>query len=86
MCFEYSLKKGEEKLSDSAEKLFQKFITHAFAKGRKVDAEEEERTVENVTKKKAEDGTEVLCQEVIQYQEEEKKQKKKEVMIGLLGL
>ena len=61
MCFEYSLKKGEEKLSDSAEKLFQKFITHAFAKGRKVDAEEEERTVENVTivtKKKAEDGTE----------------------------
>ena len=70
LCFEYSLKKGEEKLSDGAEKLFQKFITHAFAKGRKVDAEEEERTVEKVTivtKKKAEDGTEVLCQEVIQY-------------------
>ena len=39
LCFEYSLKKGEEKLSDGAEKLFQKFITHAFAKGRKVDAE-----------------------------------------------
>ena len=54
-------------MSHGAEKLFQKFITHAFAKGRKVD-EEEERTVENVTivtKKKAEDGTEVLCQEVI---------------------
>ena len=56
-------------MSDGAEKLFQKFITHAFAKGRKVDEEEEEeeRTVENVTivtKKKAEDGTEVLCQEV----------------------
>ena len=34
LCFEYSLKKGEEKLSDGAEKLFQKFITHAFAKGR----------------------------------------------------
>ena len=58
---------GEEKLSHGAEKLFQKFITHAFAKGRKVDEEEEERTVENVTivsKKKAEDGTEILCQEV----------------------
>ena len=55
-------------MSNGAEKLFQKFITHAFAKGRKVDEEEEEeRTVENVTiltKKKAEDGTEVLCQEV----------------------
>ena len=85
LCFEYSLKKGEEKLSDSAEKLFQKFITHAFAKGRKVDAEEEERTVENVTivtKKKAEDGTEVFCQEVIQYQREEKKQKKKEAPLA----
>ena len=55
------------------------------AKGRKVDAEEEERTVENVpivTKKKAEDGTEVLCQEVIQYQGEEKKQKKKEAPLA----
>ena len=54
-------------MSHGAEKLFQKFITHAFAKGRKVDEEEEERTVENVTivtKKKGEDGTEVLCQEV----------------------
>merc|ERR1719209_2123306 len=41
--------RGDEKLSDGAEKLFQKFITHAFAKGRKVDEEEEEeRTVENV--------------------------------------
>merc|ERR1719209_1774647 len=73
--------KSEEKLSHGAEKLFQKFITHAFAKGRKVDEEEEERTVENVTivtKKKAEDGTEVLCQEVIQYHGDEKKKKKKE--------
>ena len=83
MCFEYSLKKGKEKLSDGAEKLFQKFITHAFAKGRKVVAEEEERKVVTiVTKKKAEDGTEVLCQEVIQYQGEEKKQKKKEAPLA----
>ena len=85
LCFEYSLKKGEEKLSDGAEKLFREFITHAFAKGRKVDAEEGEKMVENVTivtKKKAEDGTEVLCQEVIQYQGEEKKQKKKEAPLA----
>merc|ERR1719209_1356031 len=77
--------KSEEKLSHGAEKLFQKFITHAFAKGRKVDEEEEERTVENVTivtKKKAEDGTEVLCQEVIQYQGDEKKSKKKEAPLA----
>ena len=73
--------KPEEKLSAGAEKLFQKFITHAFAKGRKADEEEKEKTVENVTivtKKKAADGTEVLCQEVIQYLGDEKKEKKKE--------
>ena len=49
-----------DKSSVGAEKLSQKFITHAFAKGRKAD----EENVTIVTKKKADDGSEVLCQEV----------------------
>ena len=60
--------KTDAKLSDGAEKLFQKFVTHAFArKGKKEEGKDGEKVVENVTivtKKKAADGTEILCEEV----------------------
>ena len=60
--------KTDAKLSDGAEKLFQKFVTHAFArKGKKEEGEDGQKVVENVTivtKKKAADGTEILCEEV----------------------